>query len=162
MQQAIMPKEKTADYYCLHHQNLMLTSNTSLPDECACLWNWSFLVKLSKGIAVESRSKLSHNLPNLVLINVDVTAMAMKQSLILQLIKLSAVLTCTVERRCPVTYTYTICTRMKAVSVWNKPSCFFPSLVPSTHCFWKTEVVICIVRLQFDLQFLALDFRMLI
>jgi hypothetical protein len=60
----------------------------------------------SKGITVESSSKLSHNLPNSVLINVDVTAMAVKQSLILQQIKLNAVLTCTVERRCPLIYTY--------------------------------------------------------
>jgi hypothetical protein len=107
MQQAIMPKEKTGDYYCLHYQNLMLTSNTSLPDGCACLRNQSFLVKLSKGIAVESSSQWSHNLPNSVLINVDVTAMAMKKSLILQLIKLNAVLTCTMERWCPL-----ICTHM--------------------------------------------------
>jgi hypothetical protein len=100
-----MPKEKAGDYYCLHHQN-MSTSNTSLPDGCACLWNRSFLVELSKWIAVESNSKLSHNLQNSVFINVDVTAMAMKQSLILQVIKLNAVLTCTVERRYTLIYTH--------------------------------------------------------
>jgi hypothetical protein len=44
---------------------------------------------------------------NSVLINVDVTEMAMKQSLILRVIKLNAVLTCTVERRCTLIYTHT-------------------------------------------------------
>jgi len=142
-----MTKEKTGDYYCLHHQNLMLTSNINLPDGCVCLWNRFFLVKLSKGIAVESSSKLPHNLPNSVLTNVDVTAMAMKQSLILQLIKLTAILTCTVERRCPLIHTYMYknegCICVKQTFLLLPLSCPFYSLFLenwSCHLHHQTPV----------------------
>lgn len=46
--------------------------------------------------------------------------------------------------------------------VWNIPFCFFTSLVSSAHCFWESEIVICIIRFQLDLQLLALYFRVLV
>jgi hypothetical protein len=49
------------------------------------------MVKLAKGIPVESGDKLSHNLPSSTFLNVDVPASGIKQSLILQLNKLNAV-----------------------------------------------------------------------
>lgn len=73
----------------------MLTNNTSLPHGCVCVCEpnttRSFMVKLAKGIAVESGDKLSHNLPSSTFLNVDVPASGIKQSLILQLNKLNAV-----------------------------------------------------------------------
>jgi hypothetical protein len=87
------------------------------------------MAKLAKGIAVESSSKLSHNLPSSMLLNVDVTASGIKQSLIFQLNKLYVVkLVLWKEGVHSYTYKNESCICVKLTFLFLPLSCLFYSL----------------------------------